>query len=411
MDTNSGKKMPQIDKGKEVWNVSSKNNLTNSQKEVLKDFFVVGPSTRAELNKKLGKKKRGKSYTQNINKLVNGKLLMVDELIKSSTNLKHTDTSMIKDLKLRKAVKEAFMKNDFGRPRAFTSKKWEEALMEYQMVNYNERFKDEIGESVYGLTVWGIVTHLRSEGKITPRTLLLYGEKSDFEKYDSSPKISNDDLNLVLKHFKKYFPLIFRKWDYLCKLNDPGLVYEKLFHVILLANYYYEVLNADFEQFEKSALEDIELNFFIPYLLVPEYSEKWIVSIVKDNEIYDMLVSWLKDLQENYKRNQEISTEYRQTLESYRKGKRRTKSKFFKKEDFLVKVPTKRRGHIGGKYYLGKGQWGYNLSNFLNVLDFGPLNYLAPLEVIHPWYRKKRGTNPIYIGRIRGLLKKENVDK
>ena len=383
MDTNLGKKMPQI-----RWDVTTKHQLTKPQKEILKDYFKNGPSLRSELSKKLGKEKRGESYNKNLDKLVYLNQLKHKEHFKEISNLKHTDTSMIEDPKLRKAIKKAFEKKDFGRPRSFTKKKWEDACREFQLENYNEPINGKIGESLYSLTIWGIVAHLRNEGKLDQKTRVLFASKEDKEEYQSQPIVSDDDLDLVLKHFSDNFRLIARKWDYLCKNNDSNIVYHQLFHSLCLANYYYEMLNADFEGFENSALDDIKMNFFIPSTLSPENAEKWMRVIVKDNEIYDYISGCFMDLQQNYKKNQEIVTEYKKTLDSFRNSKNKRKSKFFKESDFFVKVPTSRKG--GKKHhYLKNGYGGYHLSNFLNVLDFGPLDYrLSFVEELH-WHRKK----------------------
>jgi len=116
-------------------------------------------------------------------------------------------------------------------------------------------------------------------------------------------------------------------------------------------------------------------------------------SIVKDNEIYDYMNDCFMDLQQNYKKNQEIVTECKKILDSFKDGKNKRKSKFFKGTIFGVRAPTSRRGYFGWKNYVGKGLCGYHLSNFLNVLDFGPLDYrLSFVEELH-WHRKKTQTN------------------
>ena len=395
--------MTQIKERKFVWDLKSKHNLTKLQKEILKDFFKGGPNTRSDLNKKLGKNKRGESYNENIDRLVHVKLLQPEERIKEASRLKHSDTSFIKDAKLRKAVKDAFRKKDYGRPRQFSKAQWEKALVHYRQVNYNERFEGKVGETLYYLTVWGVVTHLKNEGKISKHSKIFFGGNPDLE---SKSKVTKKDLEFVLRHFGHYFHLITRKWHYLCKKNYSKVVYEQLFQALLLSSYYYEVLNADFAKLEKSALDDIQMNFFIPRILLPEYANKWMTSLVKDNEIYDYLHSCFEDLQQNYKTNQKIITEYKDTLESFREAKKPKKSKFCFKEDFTVKAPRNRRMHLGANYYLSRGYWSYHLSNFLNVLDSGQFAYDSPVGVEHPWYHKKRGKNPVYVGRIRGLFEK-----
>ena len=384
MGMNLGKKMPQ----KIKWDVTTKHQLTKTQKEILKDFFVVGPSLRSKLGKKLGKEKRGESYNKNLDKLVYLNQLKHKEHFKEISNLKYTDTSMIEDLELRKAIKKAFKKKDYSRPRSFTKEEWEDAFRDYRIVNYNEPIKGKIGESLYSLTLWGIVAHLRNEGKLDQKTRVLFASKKDEVEYQSQLTVSDDDLDLVLKHFSDNFSLIARKWNYLCQNNNSNIAYHQLFHSLCLANYYYEVLNADFEGFEKSALDDIKMNFFIPSTLSPEYAEKWMRVIVKDNEIYDYMSECFTDLQQNYKKNQEIVTEYKKTLDSFRNSKNKRKSKFFEGSRIFVKVPTNRKG--GKKHHLlENGYSGYHLSNFLNVLDFGPLDYrLLFIEELH-WHRKK----------------------
>ena len=63
------------------------------------------------------------------------------------------------------------------------------------------------------------------------------------------------------------------------------------------------------------------------------------------------------------------------------------KTKFFDGSRIFVKVPTSRGGK---KHHRLENRFpGYHLSNFLNVLDFGPLDYrLSFVEEIH-WHRKK----------------------
>ncbi len=61
-------------------------------------------------------------------------------------------------------------------------------------------------------------------------------------------------------------------------------------------------------------------------------------SVVKDNENYDYLSDCFTDLQEDYTINLEIITEYKKTLDSFRKGKHGKNTNFFKKKNFIVKV-------------------------------------------------------------------------
>ncbi len=383
MGSNSNKKMPQI-----RWDVATKRQFTKPQKEILKDYFENGPSLRSELSKKLGKKKRGESYNKNLDRLVYLNQLKHKEHFKEILNLKHIDTSMIEDSNLRIAVKEAFEKKDFGRPKRFTKKKWESTCREFQLVNYNEPINGKIGESLYSLTLWGIVAHLRNEGKLYQKIRVLFASENDEVEFQSQPTVSDDDLDLVLKHFGDNFRLIARKWNYLCQNNDSNIVYHQLFHSLCLANYYYDVLNADFADFEKSALDDVKMNFFIPSSLSPENAEKWMRVIVKDNEIYDYMCGCFMDLQENYKKNHEIVTEHKERLDYFRNSKNKRKLKFFEDSRIFVKVPTDRKS--GKKHHLlENGYGGYHLSNFFNVLDFGPLDYrLSFVEEIH-WHRKK----------------------
>lgn len=114
-------------------------------------------------------------------------------------------------------------------------------------------------------------------------------------------------------------------------------------------------------------------------------------SIVKDNEIYDYLNDCFTDLEQNFKTNLRIITEYKMALDSFRRGKKRMHSKFFKERDFIVKAPTNRKGYDSRSNYLGAGYWGYQISNFLNVLDFGPFYYLSQLSTENLSYQKKRG--------------------
>jgi len=57
--------------------------------------------------------------------------------------------------------------------------------------------------------------------------------------------------------------------------------------------------------------------------------------IVKDNEIYDHLSICFADLEKNFKTNQEIVTEYKVTLDSFRKGKTKSDQSFLKKRTLL----------------------------------------------------------------------------
>jgi len=255
------------------------------------------------------------------------------------------------------------------------------------LANYNDRFKGKVGESVYSLTIWGIVVHLRNEKKIPPRRIVFFEDKEKSDNPRSS--VSDKDLDLMINHFASNFDLISRKWDYLRKSN-PGLVYEKLFDMLLLANYYFEVMNAEFELFEKSALDDLYLNFFLPNQILPKYAEKWMSTIVKDNEILDYLIECFEDLGENFKTNQEIIMEYKKALDASRKGRKRKQSKFFKKTDFIATNPVKHRGFVSKSNFVGKGYWGYPLSYFLNNLDFGPINHRTQLSANFRGYRKKR---------------------
>jgi len=56
---------------------------------------------------------------------------------------------------------------------------------------------------------------------------------------------------------------------------------------------------------------------------------------------------------------------------------------------------------------LGKGFWGYHLSNFLNVLDPGQISYMSQLGMAYPWYRKKHGRNPYDLKQIKEVLDKK----
>jgi len=379
MDTNLGKKMPQ----KIKWDVTTKYQLTKTQKEILKDYFENGPSLRSEI-KKNGKKRRGKSYNENIDLLTYLNLLEPKELLTKALKIKHTDTEMIEP-RLRIAVKNAFKKENYGRPSGVSRKKWEDALRNYQMGNYNKFLKDQIGELSYSLTIWGIVAHLRNEGKLSEKIGFTVNETDE-----NLPFVLNSDLDLVLEHFTDNFRLIARKWNYLCQNNDSDVCYSQLFEVLALANYYYEVLNADFAKFERSALDDVLMTFFIPYTLPTKDAKKWMVSIVKDNETFDYLSHCFVDLQQNFKKNREIVTEYKKVIDSFRKGKNKINTKFFKKHDFRTKVPINRYRYHSFRFYLDDGYGDYHLSNFLNVLDFGPLDYRS--QVLKKIYmgRKKR---------------------
>lgn len=122
------------------------------------------------------------------------------------------------------------------------------------------------------------------------------------------------------------------------------------------------------------------------------YAEKWMSVIVKDNEIYDYLSICFADLEKNFKTNQEIVTEYKTALDSFRKGKNKKRSKFFKKTDFVAVSPSERHGVFGKSHFLGRGYWGYPLSYFMNALDFGqPIDYRTQKSTNFPWYRKKHG--------------------
>ena len=388
MDTNLDKKMSQ----KFKCGVTTKYRLTNIQKAILKEFFENGPSLRSELSNKSGKKKRGESYNKNLDKLIYLNQLTHNQIFKELSNLKHADTSMIKNDKLRRAIKKAVKNKDFSRPRNFTKNEFNDALIDYNIVNYNEPVKNKIGESLYTLTIWGIISHLRNEDKFYQKTKVFFPSKEDEKENQTRLSISDNDLQLVLKHFSRYFGLIVRKWDYLCQYNDSDIVNQQLFDLLCLANYYYEILNADFEKFENSALDDIQMKFFIPHTLDPNDAEKWMRIIVRDNEIYDYLSGCFTDLQQNYKINQKIVTKYKHTLESFRKNKKKQISEFFKDNEFIIKVPTNRK--LGNMhYYLGNGYYNYHVSNFLNVLDFGPLKYRLFFVSIFKWTQKKYRTN------------------
>lgn len=242
MGTYSEKKMPQ----KTKWDVISKHTLTKTQKRILKDYFENGPCSRHELSKKKGKITRGKSYNQNLDKLVYLRLLKPSEHLKEADNIKQFDSSMIKNIDLRRAIRNANKKKDFSRPERFTKKQWEWAQIQFSLTNYNERFQGKVGETVYSLSVWGIIAHLRNEQKIPSRRIEFFGDVQEESKDKPSLSITNKDLDFTVKHFEGYFGLISRKWDYLCKNNEPNLVYEKLFQALFLANYYFETMNAEF---------------------------------------------------------------------------------------------------------------------------------------------------------------------
>ncbi|MBI1828131.1 MAG: hypothetical protein HYR87_01430 [Thaumarchaeota archaeon] len=316
---------------------------------MLSMFFETGPVTRYNLNKKLKTEsekfqgenkqnfsfKHGKSFNKNLDALVQLKLLQHIESYKKSSKIKH----------------------------------------------------DEIGESLYRLTIWGVIVHLRNENKLSPFQINITNNEVE-TPIEST--LTDEDLDKVLPHLKD-FPIsipdiIQRKWDYLYQ-NTKEIAYDRLYDALLLANYYYEWLNADFVGFEKSALKDILLHFLLPYRSTQSCADNWIKSIVKDREIFDLVVDCFCELKEQYKLNQEIIAEYGKILRQARNGKKLKVPKFLNDNyEFMVKVPS----YFGKNHYIGRGPWGYRLSYVLNELNSDPIRYTSSLLETHKNYRIKR---------------------
>jgi len=385
-----------------IWNVISKHSQTKLQKEILKAFFEHGPNTRNKLNQKLNKEKRSKSYNKNLDVLVQLKLLVHEEFHKEFEKIKHPDLDSVEP-SLRRLVREAYQKRDWGCPDGIEKKSWLEALSAYQQANYNKRVEGKVGESLYRLTVWGVISHFRSEGKFPPLQVLLTNDEIDPNSYKPKSKITLKDLDLVLPHFIDQYISVFipRKWEYLCKNNDKQIVYHQLLDALRLANYYYECLNADFANFQLSAIKDVFLHFLMPYTLKQPYADNWVKSVLNDKEMSDFLMSCLAELNEYYKSNQEIIEEYTKILkESEHQGKLGI-HKFFKNNHFWIRLPE----HFHHGYYYGQGLFGYRLSYFLNELDSGHNNYSQQLRQSHIGYRTKQKGNymTLSIGPLKNI--------
>ena len=385
-----------------IWDVISKHEQTKLQKEILKAFFEHGPSTRNKLNKKLKKKMRGKYYNKNLDVLVQLKLLVHEEFHKEFEEIKHPELETVEP-ELRRLVREAYQKSDWGCPDRIDKKRWRNAIRDYQIANYNERVKGKIGESLYRLTVWGVISHLRNEGKIPPRQVLLMDDKIDPNSYKPKSKITQKDLDLIIPHLIDHYIAVFipRKWEYLCKNNDKRIVYHQLLDALLLANYYYECLNADFANFQFSAIKDVFLHFLMPYTLTQPYADNWIKSVLNDKEMSDFLMTCLAELNEYYKSNQEIIEEYTRILKESKDTGKLGVHKFFKNNHFWIRLPE----YFHHGYYYGDGVLGYRLSYFLNELDSGRISYSQQLRQSHIGYRTKQKQNymTLSIGPLKNI--------
>ena len=372
-----------------TWTLRSESKLTKAQKKILKEFFENGPNLRYGINKKQSMHRHGTSYNKNLDTLVQLRLLQHEESHRELLHIEHPNLDPIEP-KLRFPAREAFKKRDFSCPSGVGKERWKKALDAYRIANYNERIGDKIGESLYRLTIWGIISHFRDEGKLPPSRIILTDGQIDPNAYQLQSKITDEDLDRVLPHlwdFPVTIPdIIQRKWSYLCKSNDKNVVYNQLFDALVLANHYYEWLNADFARFENSALKDILLHFLIPYRLNQPYANNWIKSIVKNRELFDFLTTCFAELKEYYESNQEIIREYDKILKQARKNGEVNVPKFFKNGSFFVKLPP----YFHHGYYLGEGPWGYRLSYFLNELESGPIQYTLSLLTRSRKYRTKQ---------------------
>lgn len=391
-----------------TWTLRTEPKLTKAQEKILKEFFENGPNLRYGINKKSQSKSRhGRSYNENLDTLVQLRLLHHEEFHKELKSVKNPNLDSIEP-NLRYAVREAFKKRDYGCPPKISRQRWKEALDAYRISNYNDRIGNKIGESLYHLTIWGVMSHLRKEGKLLSGRIVLkdYNLHSDASELKSG--ITDEDLDKVLPHLMNFSipvpAIIQRKWDYLCQSNSKEIAYIQLLDSLKIANYYYEWLHADFARFENSAEKDILLHFLIPYRLNQPYADNWIKSIVRDREIFDLLMDCFSELREYYKSSQEIINEYGNILKEARgKGTIRT-PKFLKNDYFSVRLPS----YFGQGFFAGHGPWGYRLSYFLNELDSGPIEYTWAITKKTRQYRTKQNKGTMKTLSISTAKPKEN---
>jgi hypothetical protein len=400
-----------------AWNLRSEPKLTEAQKKVLAMFFETGPATRYGFNKELKSKsekfqgenrqnfsyRHGKSFNTSLDVLVQLKLLDHQEFHRELLNIKHPDLGPVEP-KLRIPVREAFQENDFSCPPRTDKKRWKKALDVYRITNYNERIGNKIGESLYRLTIWGIILHLRNEGKLPSGQVTFMTERIDPKSSESKSTLTEEDIHRILPHLRNSdFSIIHRKWDYLCSNNDKRLVFHKLIDALILANHYYEWFHADSAGFENSAIKDINLHFLMPYRLNQPYADDWIKSIVKDREMFDILMESFAEFKDYYRSGQEIANEYSRIVKEVRKNGTVNRPKFLKNNDlFCIKLPFSLYRH---GFYLGHGPWGYRLSYFLNELDSGPIGYAWSRLRTSRKYRTKQKQNymTLSIGPLKNI--------